>query len=338
LKAIILKKYGNPDVAFEINEVPTPTPKDDEVLIKVKYCGINFADVLARTGLYEEAPKPPSVLGYDVAGHVEAIGSKVTKYKVGDRVVALTRFGGYAEYAIAKEFGMTIVPEGIELAVAPAMATQACTAYYCTHDCVKLRKGDKVLIQAAAGGVGSILVQIAKHYGCVVFATASTSKLDFVKSLGADHVIDYTKMGFDEAVKSIAPKGIDIVLDSLGGQAFKKAMKLLRPGGRMICYGAAENLAAKNNKLNLIPLATGFGIFSPIPLLMKSKSIITANMLKIADYKPNVFSEVFEETMTMAHQGIIKPHLGKVFAATDFAAAHNYIESRQSIGKVVLEW
>jgi NADPH:quinone reductase-like Zn-dependent oxidoreductase len=338
MKALIHKKHGDPEIAFSIEETPTPQVKDDEVLIKVKYSGLNFADVLARTGLYDEAPKMPAVLGYDVAGIVEAIGGKVTNFKVGDRVAALTRFGGYAEFAIAKEFGMTKVPDGYDLATSTALATQACTAYYCTHDCVKLRKGDKVLIQAAAGGVGSVLVQIAKYYGCEVFATASSSKIDFVKSLGADHVIDYTKTSFDDAVKAISPDGIDIVYDSLGGQAFKKAKKLLRPGGRMICFGAAENLAAKNNKLNLLPLVTGFGIFSPIPLLMTSKSIITVNMLKIADYKPRVFSEVFAETMNMASKGIIKPHLGKIFDINDYADAHKFIESRQSIGKVVMEW
>jgi NADPH2:quinone reductase len=338
MKAIMHEKHGDPEVAFTIKEANMPQLRSDDVLIKVKYSGLNFADVLARTGLYDEAPKIPTILGYDVAGTVSAVGDKVTKYKIGDRVAALTRFGGYAEYAVAKEFGMTLVPEHYDLATSTALATQACTAYYCTHDCVKLRKGDKVLIQAAAGGVGSVLVQIAKHYGCEVFATASSSKQEFVRSLGADHVIDYTKNSFDEEVKKIAHKGIDIVYDSLGGQAFRKAMKLLRPGGRMICFGAAENIASKNNKLKLIPLVTGFGIFSPIPLLMRSKSIITVNMLKIADYKPSVFSAVFEETMAMAQNGIIKPYLGKIFPAEEFASAHRYLESRQSIGKIVMEW
>ncbi len=338
MKAIILNKYGSANQAFAIEERPVPVVKEDEVLIKVSYSGVNFADILARVGLYEDAPKPPSIIGYDVSGIVEAVGGKVTRFKVGQRVAALTRFGGYAAYAVAKELAVSALPDNIDLAIAPAFATQACTAYYCAVDSVTLHKTDKVLIQAGAGGVGSILVQIAKSKGCEVFATASTSKIDFVKGLGADHVIDYTKENFSDAVKQISPKGIDVVFDSIGGQAFKKAYKLLRPGGRMVCFGAAENIAAIKNKLMLIPLATGFGFFSPIPMLMQSKSLIMINMLRIADYKPEVFSEVFSKTMELVAQGIIKPHLGKVYPFTQVGEAHDFIEARRSMGKIVLEW
>jgi NADPH:quinone reductase-like Zn-dependent oxidoreductase len=338
MKAIILKKYGKSNEAFTIEDRPIPMVKDDEVLIKVNYSGVNFADILARVGLYDDAPKPPGIIGYDVSGVVEAVGNKVSRFKVGQRVAALTRFGGYAEYAVAKELAVTNLPENTDLAIAPAFATQACTAYYCAVDSLTLHKSDKVLIQAAAGGVGSILVQIAKSKGCEVFATSSASKMDFVKGLGADHVIDYTKENFSDIINKLAPKGIDVVFDSIGGQTFKKAYKLLRPGGRMVCFGAAENIAAVKNKLMLIPLATGFGFFSPIPMLMQSKSLIMINMLRIADYKPEVFSEVFSKTMDMVAQGIIQPHLGKVFPMTEVGEAHEYIESRKSMGKVVLEW
>jgi NADPH:quinone reductase-like Zn-dependent oxidoreductase len=338
MRAIILKKYGKANEAFEFQEKPKPEPKNGEVLIKVNYSGLNFADILARVGLYEDAPKPPSIIGYDVSGIIQAVGPNVTTYKVGQRVAALTRFGGYAEYAIANTLAITALPDNIELSIAPAFATQACTAYYCAVDSITLHKREKVLIQAAAGGVGSILVQIAKHKGCEVFATASTSKIQFVKDLGADHVIDYTKENFADKIKTIAPKGIDVVFDSIGGQAFKKGYKLLRPGGKMICFGAADNIGAIKNKLSLIPLATGFGLFSPIPMLMQSKSLIMVNMLRIADYKPEVFSELFSKTMALAEQGIIKPHMGKIFKVAEIAAAHDFLEGRKSMGKVVVEW
>ncbi len=338
MKAIFLKKYGTPSEAFEIRDTPTPTPKADEILIKVHYSGINFADIMARLKLYEDAPPLPAIVGYDVSGIVEAIGSDVKNFKVGQRVAALTRFGGYAEYTVAKEFAATLIPDNIALELAPAFATQASTAVYCAMDSTTLYKGDKVLIHAAAGGVGSVLVQIAKHRGCEVFATVSSSKIDFAKNLGADHVIDYTKEKFEDRIKQIAPKGIDVVFDSIGGQTFKKSYKLLRPTGKMICYGAAENLAAVKNKLMLIPLAAGFGFFSPIPMLMQSKALIMINMLRVADLKPHVFSEVFARTMDLANQGIIKPHLDKVFPVSEVAAAHEYVEGRKSVGKVVLAW
>lgn len=338
MKAIILNRYGNPSTAFSIEERPIPEVKADEVRIKVEYSGINFADVMARLGLYEDAPKNPAILGYDVSGTIESVGANVTNLKIGQKVAALTRFGGYAQYAVAKALAVTVLPDDADMAIAPAYATQACTAYYCAVDSLTLHKGDKVLIQAAAGGVGSILVQLAKHKGCEVFATCSSSKSDFVKGLGADHIIDYTKENFVDKIKVVAPEGIDVVFDSIGGQTFKKSYKLLRPGGRMVCYGAAENIAAVKNKLMLIPLATGFGFFSPIPMLMQSRALIMINMLRIADYKPQVFSEVFERTMELVAQGVIKPHLGKVFDVVDVAAAHEFVESRKSMGKVVLKW
>jgi len=337
MKAIYLKKYGDAKEAFDIKEAQIPTPKEDEVLIKVKYSGLNFADVIARRGMYPDAPKNPALLGYDVSGEISALGSNVTEFKIGQKVVAMTRFGGYAEYAATNKSGVAVVPDGFDMASATVLATQACTAYYCAEDCVTLHKGDKVLIQAAAGGVGSILVQIAKHRGCIVYGTASTGKQDFIKKLGVDYAIDYTKENFYDVIDKNGHK-LDVVFDSLGGTAFAKGVKLLAPGGKMVCYGAAEQLESRKNKLKLLSLAWGFGLFSPISLLMQSKSIITVNMLRIADFRQNVFNEVLQNVIQMATQNVITPHVSKVFPAMDIADAHDYLESRQSTGKVVLVW
>lgn len=337
MKAIYLQKYGSAKEAFVVKETKIPTPKEDEVLIKVKYSGLNFADVIARRGMYPDAPKNPALLGYDVSGEISAVGEKVTEFKIGQQVVAMTRFGGYAEYAVTNKNGVAVVPDGYDMAAATVLATQACTAYYCAEDCVTLHKGDKVLIQAAAGGVGSLLVQIAKHRGCIVYGTASTGKQDFIKKLGVDYAIDYTKDNFYDVIKGNGHQ-LDMVFDSLGGTAFAKGVKLLAPGGKMVCYGAAEQLESRKNKLKLISLAVGFGLFSPISLLMQSKSIITVNMLRIADFKQSVFNEVLHNVIKMADQKIITPHVSKVFPALDIAEAHDFLESRQSTGKVVLKW
>ncbi len=337
MKAIYLQKYGSTQEAFVVKETKIPTPKEDEVLIKVKYSGLNFADVIARRGMYPDAPKNPALLGYDVSGEISAVGEKVTEFKIGQQVVAMTRFGGYAEYAVTNKNGVAVVPDGYDMAAATVLATQACTAYYCAEDCVTLHKGDKVLIQAAAGGVGSLLVQIAKHHGCIVYGTASTGKQDFIKKLGVDYAIDYTKDNFYDVIKENGHQ-LDMVFDSLGGTAFAKGVKLLAPGGKMVCYGAAEQLESRKNKLKLISLAVGFGLFSPISLLMQSKSIITVNMLRIADFKQSVFNEVLQNVIKMADQKIITPHVSKVFPALDIAEAHDFLESRQSTGKVVLKW
>ncbi len=338
MKAIYLKKYGTADQAFELKEVAQPQPGPREVVIKSSCFGLNFADVVARNGLYPDAPKNPAVLGYDVAGHIAAIGSEVTEYKVGDRVSALTRFGGYAEYASTMVEGVAALPASLSYQEGAALATQACTAYYSAIHCVSLQPGDKVLIQAAAGGVGSILTQIAKHKGCQVIGTASAGKLDFLKDNGVDIAIDYTKDDFARVIQDklgqAAP--LDVVFDSIGGKTFKKAWKLLQPGGAMVNFGAAAQIGG--TKLKSLGVVAGFGIFSPLQFLMSSRSMIGVNMLRIADYKPQLFKTIFAGVMDMAEKGIIKPIMSKNYKPEEIAEAHKYLESRQSIGKITITW
>jgi len=341
MKAIHITKTGTAEKAFDTRELAIPVPNENEVCIKINCFGLNFADVLARKGLYQDAPSLPAVIGYDVAGYVHAVGSSVNTCKVGDRVTALTRFGGYAEYACTMQEGVTVIPESLDFPTATALSTQGCTAYYCTDECVNLHDGDNVFIQAAAGGVGSIQVQIAKHKGCHVYGTASTKKQDFLKELGVDVPIDYTKVDFSNVIKqSLGPdKGLDVVFDSIGGKAFKQAYKLLSPTGRLVFIGAASQL--KNGKANILTtlaLATGFGIFSPIQLIMESKGLIGVNMLRVADNRPHIFKKCLDGVVDYWQKGVIKPHIHRVYKATDIAKAHQELESRRSIGKIVCEW
>ncbi|MBK8699716.1 MAG: zinc-binding dehydrogenase [Saprospiraceae bacterium] len=338
MKAIVLKKYGQASSAFEFMDREMPVPGDHEVLIKVSHSGINFADIMARNGMYDDAPKPPSVIGYDVAGEIVSTGKQVADLPQGSKVLALTRFGGYAEYVVASNLAVAKIPEGYDPAAATALATQGCTAYHCAIEMANLHAGDVVLVQAAAGGVGSMLVQLAKHKGCFVYGTASASKQDFIRSLGVDHAIDYTSQDFEKVISEGAHKGVDVVFDSLGGQAYKKAFHLLKPCGKMVCFGAAEQMEAVKNKLKLIKLAYGFGLFSPISLLMQSRSVMMVNMLRIADLKPTLFKSHLLNVISMAELGVVKPFVSKVFPVEEVAAAHDFIESRQSTGKVVLRW
>ena len=338
MKAIHLIKYGSAEKAFEIRNIDIPQAKVREVLIKVEAFGLNFADVVARRGLYPDAPKNPAVLGYDVAGTIEAIGTDVTEFKIGDRVTALTRFGGYAEYATTMVEGVAKIPDNIETGLSTGLATQGCTAYFAAAHSVTLSEGDKVLVQAAAGGVGTAIVQIAKHKGCQVFGTASASKHDYLKSLGVDSIIDYRSKNFYDEIKSqLGGEKLDFVFDSIGGKAFKKGWKLLQPGGTMVNFGAAAQVAG-NNKFKALSVALGFGFFSPIQLLLSSKSMIAINMLRIADFKPQLFQKIFLGVTKMAEDGIIKPQLAKTFNASQISEAHEYLESRASIGKIVMKW
>ena len=337
---ITLVQYGQSSKAFQVEQFQEPSPQADEILIDVHYSGINFADILARKGMYDDAPKLPCVIGYDVSGIVSAVGSSAAeKFAIGDRVVSLTRFGGYASQAIAKAVATAKIPDNIGFPEATALATQACTAYYCAVDRISLHPGDRVLVQAAAGGVGRFLVQIAKNAGCIVYGTASTTKQDYIRSLGVDYAIDYTKEDFETALKkSLGKHQLDVVFDSLGGKAFNKAYKLLGPTGSMVCFGAAEQIESEKNKLKLIGLALGFGFRSPISMLLQSKSIITVNMLRVADYKPFRFQHCLTEVLKMAEEKIIRPEVSKIFEAKEVAHAHDFVESRKSTGKVVLRW
>ena len=341
MKAYFLTKNADADKAFELREHSAKAPGPDDVTIDVKSFGLNFADVLARRGLYQDCPALPAVIGYDVAGIVSENGSNVSEFKKGDRVVALTRFGGYAQSATTMKEGVAKIPDNLSFAKATALATQACTAYYCAYECLQLHKGDKVLIQAAAGGVGTILVQMAKAKGCIVYGTASSKKQDYLREIGVDYPLDYTATDFDLYIKNHKAfgNGLHVVFDSLGGKPFKKAFNLLAPGGKMVFIGSAS--AVKNGKGNMfstLKMALGFGIFSPIQLILNSKSICGVNMLRIADHRKNIFKHCIDEVVKLYESGVIDPIIGKEFSSDQLASAHDYLEKRQSVGKVVLNW
>ncbi|MCD6332365.1 MAG: zinc-binding dehydrogenase [Bacteroidales bacterium] len=340
MKAIYLIRHGESRQAFEIRETEIPKAGKNEVVIKVKASGLNFADVMARRGLYQDAPPLPSVLGYDVAGTVFEVGSGVQNLKVGDEVLAMTRFGGYAEYAKTQASGVVPIPEGFSPAHATALAVQALTAYYAAGYMIRLNPGDKVLVQAASGGVGSIIVQLAKHHGCTVFGTASTGKQEYLRNLGVDHPIDYTREDFYTAVRQKAgQKGVDAVFDNLGGKAFSRGLKLLAPGGKLITYGAASmNKGKKSGMINTLRVAWGFGFRSPVSLIGKSQSIIGVNMLRIADHHPEILKQCMQEVINLTKQKVIRPSLSQTFPANQIAEAHDFLEQRKSRGKVALLW
>ncbi|PCJ86559.1 MAG: alcohol dehydrogenase [Flavobacteriales bacterium] len=338
MKAITIVKHGAAEKAFEIRETAKPKPKPNEVLIKVDAFGLNYADVWARMGLYQDAPPLPAVVGYEVVGRIEETGSETNGLSIGQRVVAMTRFGGYAEYAVTDSRALAVIGDAAEAGEATALATQYCTAYYAAYEMVNLFEGDHVLIQAAAGGVGTALVQIAKNKGCIIYGTAgSDKKLEYLQRMGVDYPINYRKTDFKAEIEKISGKHcIDVVFDSLGGTTFKKGKQLLAHGGRIIGYGAAER--DKGGIISGLKLLFGFGFFNPAFLLMNSKSIIGINMLRIADFKPETLKRCMEAVVKLYDEGIFKPHVGGRFKAEEIADAHNFLQSRKSVGKVVVEW
>jgi len=338
MKAIYLIKNGEATGAFELREAPTPVPGAGQVLIKVAAFGLNFADVMARRGMYKEAPPLPCVLGYDVAGTVAAVGSGVDNVTVGDRVTAMTRFGGYAEYALTDARALAIIPHELDDATANALTTQYCTAYFAAAEMVNLHPGDKVLIQSGAGGVGSALVQYALHRQCEIFSTAgSNEKITHLKKSGVHHAINYNATDFEKEVHALTNgKGVDVVFDAVGGASVKKGFRSLAAGGRIVCFGAAA--MSDKNIFGKIKAGLGFGIYHPVMLMMPSKSMIGINMLRVADDKPEVLQRCLKAVVSLTAAGVFTPTLSKVFPANEIAAAHDYLEKRQSIGKVAVAW
>lgn len=340
MKAIFLVKNGDADTAFEIRETDIPTPAAGEVTIKVEGSGLNFADVMARRGIYGDAPPLPSILGYDVVGRIHEVGEGVSDLAVGQRVMAMTRFGGYAEYVKTMALGVAPIGENIGIGEATALVTQYCTAYFSAYQCITLHKGDHVLIHAAAGGVGTALVQMAKQEGCIVYGTASPQKHDYLREQGVDFPIDYRSLDFEEEIKKIrGEEGLDVVFDNVGGKSFKKGMRLLAKGGRIVAYGAAaQNNNGKVGTLRTIRVALGFGFYSPIALLMKSQGMIGVNMLRIADNRPHLLKHCLVAVAKMTDEGILRPTVGGIFKAEKISEAHTFLESRKSIGKIVIDW
>ena len=339
MKAIYVVKHGSADEAFEVRETPKPVPKPGEVLVKVEGFGLNFADVMARKGMYKDAPPMPSLLGYDVCGTVERIGNNVTDVNEGDRVTAMTRFGGYAEYAITDARAVSKIPDNITAAEATALTTQYCTAYFCAAEMVNLFAGDRVVIHSAAGGVGAGLLQYAKYKGCETFATTgSDSKVELLKQMGANHVINTAKIEFDDYIDDATKgDGVDVIFDAVGADFIRRGIKILAPGGRIVCYGAAK-MSDSNNIFFQLSKAIQFGIYHPAIFMMSSKSLIGVNMLKIADGKPLVMKRCLENVVRLVEEGVFKPQGGKTFKASEIVEAHKFLESRKSVGKVVCVW
>lgn len=338
MKAFVLTKAGPAATAFEFKEVPAPKADPGTVVVETEAFGINYADVVARKGMYKDAPPIPFVPGYEAAGRILAVGAGVTGLEVGMRVACFTRFGGYAQQVQARQEGTVPIPEDMDVGVALALMVQYSTAWYCSEYATRILPGDHVLIQAAAGGVGTALVQLAKWRGAVVYGTAgSEAKLDYLRQLGVDHPINYNSQDYTQVIRGLrGAAGVDIVYDSLGGKEFKKGFHLLGPGGRIVGLGSASREGG--SIFADIGTLFGFGRYWAAFLLLQSRAVIGCNMLRIADHRPQVLKHCLEGVLAAAKDGHLKPTVGKVFQSTELVAAHEYVEQRKSMGKVIVVW
>jgi NADPH:quinone reductase-like Zn-dependent oxidoreductase len=338
MKAAVLVRHGDPDRAFELREIQVPVPRAGQVQVRVEAFGLNYADVMARRGTYREAPKPPAVIGYDVVGTVTAVGEGVTTPQQGQRVLALTRFGGYAEFVSTDARATLVIEDGMPAFAAAALATQASTAVYCTEVAAPLFAGDRVLVHAAAGGVGTALAQLAVHKGCTVYGTASPGKHDLLRNMQVVP-IDYREEDFVKFIrKQESGKGVDVIFDSVGGRSVGRGFRLLNEGGRMVCLGAAALSSARGNLFRLLGFVAGFGLYSPIAFLQHSRTMAGVNMLIVGDHRPHVLRHCLEGALRAYGAGILRPVDGGEYRIGDLAVAHRMLEERKTSGKVIVRW
>jgi len=324
MKAIQIKQTGGPEV-MELVELPVPQPKANEAMVKIAAAGVNFIDVYNREGRYK-APLP-LVLGQEGAGVVSAVGTdlrdNVRDLAVGDRVAYTSVLGSYAEYSAVPADRLVKIPAGVGEREAAAAMLQGITAQYLTHDTYPLKKGETALIQAAAGGVGLLLVQMAHNLGVRAIATVSTEeKAALARAAGADDVILYTQADFEAETKRLTGgKGVDVVYDSVGKTTFEKGLNLLRPRGMMVLFGGSSGAVAPIDPLVLMQKGSIF-------LTRPSLGHYTATAQELQQRAGAVFG--------MIRDGKLKLRIEHVYPLAEVQQAHRELEGRKTTGKLLL--
>ncbi|WP_090619272.1 quinone oxidoreductase family protein [Natrinema salaciae] len=323
MKAIEIESYGESD-ELSVVDVPTPEPGAGEVRIDIEAAGINFADIMQRRGHYPDGPEPTYVPGMEAAGTVDAVGDGVEDLSEGDRVVAMLDTGGYAEFVTADANLLFPIPDEMSFEEAAGFPVQFLTAHACLFEWGGLEADESVLIQAAAGGVGTAAVQLASNAGAEVFGTASTGeKLDLANSLGCDHAINYTNTDFREVVdEETDGEGVDLVLESVGDDVFERSLDAMAHFGRMVAYGVASGVPAEVSNQRL---------------LFENKTVKGFHLGQASLHDPSRVMKAVPELTDGFASGDLEVILGESFALEDAAEAHQYIEDRKSSGKVLLK-
>ncbi|KAF7697945.1 synaptic vesicle membrane protein VAT-1 homolog [Silurus meridionalis] len=334
-RALVLTGYGGYDkVKLQVKK-GKPALKPGEVMVRVKACGLNFADLMARQGLYDRLPSPPVTPGMECSGVVEAVGEEVTDRKVGDKVLVLNRSGLWQEVAVVPTAHTFLMPEGMSFEEAAALPVNYITAYMMLFDFGHLRPNQSVLIHMAAGGVGIAATQLCKTVKDVtIFGTASASKHEVISEGGVTHPIDYRSRDYVEEVRKINPKGVDIVLDPLGGSDTHKGYNLLKPMGKLISYGAANMLSGQ--KKNLFAVAkTWYQQFSIHTLsLCQNNRAVCGFHLGYLDSELVV--DVMKGLLDLYQQGKIKPRIDSTYHLEQVGDAMRRMQERGNIGKIIL--
>lgn len=330
MRAVVITKYGGPEV-LRVQELDDPSPGRGEVRIEVAASGITFSDVMARVGLYGAAPKPPCVVGYEVAGTIVELGEGVEGLSHGQRVMAGTKFGGYASQVVTLADDVRALPDEFTFEQGAAIPVNYLTAWASLLGYGSLQLGERVLIHAAAGGVGIAATQIAKRHQAEVYGTASPGKHQRIAEFGVDHPLDYTRAGWESGL----PK-FDMILDSIGGKSLRRSYAMLRPGGRLVAFGASSVMSGeKRNRLKALRTVAQMPRFSVAKQMSESKTIIGLNMRTLWTDRGTVAPWV-DPLADLLADGTIKPVVAEAFSFERAGVAHRMISERRNVGKVVL--
>ena len=336
MQQVVITRHGGPEV-LHVRETAEPQLKSGDVLIDVKYSGINFADLLMRMGLYPSAPKPPFTPGYEVSGVITKVGSTENDELLGKSVAALTKFGGYSSKVVVKKDRLIALSDGVDMALAAAMPVVYLTSYVMLSLQAHLQKDEWVLIHNIGGGVGLAAVELSRMIGANIIGTASAGKHDRLREKGIHHLIDYNTEDFVARVKEITEgKGVDVIIDPIGGENLKKSYKALGSFGRLVVFGFSKAASGPRRKvLHLLKEYIKTPKFSPIQLMGHNKGVFGCHLGMVMD-RQELLQECMQKLMSYFQSGDINPHVDRVFPLNRVTDAHQYIMDRRNFGKVLL--
>jgi synaptic vesicle membrane protein VAT-1 len=339
MRQIWIPKSGPPEVLV-VKEAPDPQPAAGELRIRVEASGVNFADIMGRLGLYPDMPRLPVVPGYEVAGRVDAVGAGVDAGWVGRDVFAATHFGGYADVVCAPQAQVFRRPPDMSAEQGASIPVNYLTAWQLIVVMGGLKAGETVLVHSAGGGVGIAATQIAKHIRAKVIGTASASKHEELRGLGVDWPIDYRTEDFEERAREISGgRGVELILDAVGGDSLKKGYRLLAPTGRLGVFGASSAATGKGaGYLGMVSMLanTPWVQFNPLSLMNANKGVFGVNLRHIWGNFDRVRPWT-EQLLSLWESGAIKPKIARVFSFDEGPAAHHFIQDRKNIGKLLLK-
>jgi NADPH:quinone reductase-like Zn-dependent oxidoreductase len=336
MRQVWIPKIGEPNV-LEVRETTDPEPRAGEVRIRVAASGVNFADCLARMGLYPDAPKLPAVVGYEVAGEIDRVGPGVDDLAAGTRVVALTRFGGYADVVTVPRGQVLPIPTELSFEQAAAIPVNYLTAWIMLVWIGNVHPGERVLIHAVAGGVGQAALQICRWRGATVIGTASAGKHARLKESGVACCIDYHTQDFEAEVGRVTGgEGVDLVLDAVGGRSFAKSYRCLGPLGRLFLFGVSSlapgvrrSVPAALKGLVTMPR------YWPVSLMNDNRGVFGVNVGHLWD-RGELLARMLGDIVGLAGEGVLSPVVDQVFPLQRAGDAHAYLQARQNFGKVLL--